>query len=121
MTESKGQRPVGDGKGTTVNGPLGRAGGCVYLPATPSAGAPSIVNVGLSGTTVTRDQFLAQITAKAPDATDVPDIGEVAKNVGGLLAVFDHGKAIDIQVVVDGTPADMNTLVNLGRTVLNRL
>lgn len=115
-------RPVGAGKVTKgAASPTGEVGSCVYR-ATNDTGviAKTIVNVAGFGTKVPRDAFFQQIGADAPTATKISGLGQDAFNVDGVVAVFDSGRAITVQIMVDGKPAPQATSVDLARKVLTR-
>ena len=115
-------RPVGPGKPTKgAASPTGEVGACLYR-ATNDTGviAQTIVNVGAFGTKVPRDVFLQQVGADAPTAVKVGGLGQDAFNIDGVVAVFDNGKAITVQIMVDGKPAPQGTSVDLARKALSR-
>jgi hypothetical protein len=112
---------VADGKSTSAEGPLGTQGGCVYLSVTATLPA-TLVNIGLLGTKITHDQFLAQLATDAPDAVAQAGVGEDAKVVPpGLLTVYDHGTVFFVQIVIEGRSSSTDTLVGVAKTVLDRL
>jgi hypothetical protein len=114
-------RDVNDGKSTSADGPLGTQGGCVYLSATATQPA-TLVNVGLVGTKITHDQFLAQLAEDAPDAVSQAGVGEDAKLVSpGMLTVYDHGTVLFVEIVIEGRPSSTDTLVAVAKKALDRL
>jgi hypothetical protein len=114
-------KSLSDGRPTKSEGPLGTTGSCSYIIAGASA-ATTVVNVVVLGTKVTRAQFDAQLAEDASDAASVDGVGESARLIQpGILAVFDNGAAITVEVIVDSTPVGNDVLVKLARQVLDRL
>jgi len=111
-----------DGRATSVDTPVGQAGGCVYILANPAGGVPTTVNIVLTGTKVTRELLESELMSDASDATDVAGVGEVAKLLQpGILTVLDHGAAFTVEIFVDGVGAPTDVLVKVAKEVIDRL
>jgi hypothetical protein len=120
--ESYTGKTFGDPRATSSEGPLGTIGSCVYLLPAASGGVSAIVNVIVVGTKVTADVFDSQISSDAPDAPAVSGVGEKALLIQpGILAVLDHGVALSVEIIVDGTPAAQDVLVQAAKKALDRL
>jgi len=114
-------RPLDDGRASETDGPSGTVGSCVYMIAEGGT-ATTIVNVAVVGTTLTREQFDAELAGDAPDAESVTGVGEVALLVQpGVLMVFDGGVALSVQILVDGQGAATDVLVDVAAKALDRL
>src|SRR3954454_289440 len=104
--ESYTGKTFGDGRATSSDGPLGLVGSCVYSLPGSNGALTTIVNVVVLGDKVTADQFDAQLGSDAPEATAVDGVGEKALLVQpGILAVFDHGVAMTVEILTDSNPA----------------
>src|SRR4051794_40388150 len=120
--ESYTGKTFGDGRATSSDGPLGLVGSCVYSLPGSNGALTTIVNVVVLGDKVTADQFDAQLGSDAPEATSVDGVGEKALLVQpGILAVFDHGVAMTVEILTDGNPAATDVLVTAANNALQRL
>jgi hypothetical protein len=120
--ESYTGKTFGDGRATSSDGPLGLVGSCVYSLPGSNGALTTIVNVIVLGDKVTADQFDAQLGSDAPEATAVDGVGEKALLVQpGILAVFDHGVAMTVEILTDSNPAATDVLVTAAKNALQRL
>lgn len=114
-------KPVKTGHRSSSTSPLGPVGGCVYLTKDTSTTSRSLVNVVFLGNKLTRALFDQQVTAKVgSQAQPVPGLGEKAIYFTGIIAVFDHGIALTVQIVKDNVPGSVATLTGLAHKALDR-
>jgi hypothetical protein len=115
-------KPVGVGlTGPAQQTPVGPAGGCRYLATGTSVDSKTIVSVVVLGNKVTRAEYNQELLAKMNGSTPVAGLGETAVYIPGLVAVFDHGLAVTVQVVTKNVPStDVALLSGLARHVLDR-
>jgi len=102
--------------------PLGHGGGCVYASINFTQKSQTLVNVGFYGNKVSRSQFDQEVASKlGAQAKPVPGLGEAAIYVNGVVVVFDHGSALQIQIVKENVPSkDLPLLTALARKALER-
>ena len=102
--------------------PLGPGGGCVYVSADFTEQSKTLVNVGFYGNKISRTQFDQEVTSKVGAAgKPVSGLGEAAVYFDGVVAVFDQGTALQVQIVKDNVPStDVALLSGLARKALNR-
>jgi hypothetical protein len=113
--------PLDKGSATESDTPLGTVGSCVYKVVEGGA-ATTIVNVIVAGTKVTADQFDSQLASDASDATPVSGVGEKALLIQpGILAVFDNGVALTVEIIAKSNPAATDVLVTAAKNALERL
>ena len=101
---------------------LGPGGGCVYASINFTQKSQTLVNVGFYGNKISRSQFDQEIASKVGAAgKPVSGLGEAAVYIAGVVAVFDHGSALQVQIVKDNVPStDLPLLTALARLALAR-
>lgn len=82
----------------------------------------TLVSVGFYGNKISRSQFDQEVTSKVGAAgKPVSGLGEAAVYIAGVVAVFDHGSALQVQIVKDNVPStDLPLLTALARLALAR-
>ena len=115
-------RPVKVGISTSEITVLGPGGGCVYASINFTKKLQTIVNVGFYGNRIVRSQFDQEVTSKVGAAgKPVSGLGETAIYIPGVVAVFDRGTALQIQIVKDNVPStDIALMTKLARKALER-
>jgi len=94
----------------------------VYASINFTQKSQTLVNVGFYGNKVSRSQFDQEVASKlGAQAKPVPGLGEAAIYVNGVVVVFDHGSALQIQIVKENVPSkDLPLLTALARKALER-
>ena len=101
---------------------LGPGGGCVYASIDFTQQSQTLVNIGFYGNKISRSQFDQEVTSKVGAAgKPVSGLGEAAVYIPGVVAMFDHGSALQVQIVKDNIPStDIALLTKLARKALER-
>jgi hypothetical protein len=113
-------RPVKAGHHSSTTSALGPAGGCVYLSTDTTTEKKTLVNVVFLGNKITRPQFDNEVSSKIGNGQPVPGLGEKAIYFTGVIAVFNHGTALTVQVVQDNAPASVGVLLPLAHKAVDR-
>jgi len=101
----------------------GRQGSCKYLSSyvNPTTHSKSIVSVIVLGTKFTRAQYDEVLAEVGPDAKPVSGLGETAIFFSGVVATFDHGVALTLQIVRDDRSVPSQAVMTkLAGTALGR-
>lgn len=98
---------------------VGLVGSCIYRGTDPSQG-PTVVNIIVLGTTVPRAIFDSEILGDMAEGQAVPDLGEVAYAVPGIVVVFDQGLVLTLEIIKEQMPADTAVIVDLLGRALDR-
>ena len=99
---------------------LGPVGSCAYFSTDYTLKSQSVVNVIYLGNKITRAQYDQETSDLRAKAKPVAGLGEAAIFIPGIIAVFDHGVAVTIQVIKGSVPADGALLTALARKTLER-
>ena len=115
-------RPVKVGLSSSEKTVLGPGGGCVYASIDFTQQSQTLVNIGFYGNKISRSQFDQEVTSKVGAAgKPVSGLGEAAVYIPGVVAMFDHGSALQVQIVKDNIPStDIALLTRLARKALER-
>lgn len=113
-------KPAKDARRTSSKTTLGPVGSCAYLSTDYTLKSQSIVNVIYLGNKITRAQYDQETSDLRANAKPVAGLGESAIFIPGLIAVFDHGVAMTVQVIKGSVPADLALLTALAHKTLER-
>lgn len=101
----------------------GRQGNCKYLSSyvNPATHSKSLVSVIVLGTKLTRAQYDDVVSEAGASAKPISGLGETAIFFSGIVATFDHGVALTLQIVRDdrSVPSE-DVMTKLAGTALGR-
>lgn len=113
-------KPSKDPKHTSSKTPLGPVGSCAYLSTDFTLKSQSIVNIVYLGNKISRAQYDQETSDLRAQGKPVAGLGEAAIFIPGLIAVFDHGVGLTVQIVKGSVPADRELLTELAHKTLDR-